>query len=330
MKLMKTSTLSTIAICGFLTLSLIHARAIPDPSNAEKIERIFQREREIDAVSDQRQAKLDRRVRPIISALIRGDYAGVDTAATQKDAEALWYIFTEAAARSIGYGDMSRLYPNRKEASAKCDELNKRIAEYVRPKLAAIPGHAKAIGDRLEMMSQEVGYWNYREGALRKLGLLGSMEAIQQIGRFLDDRRNPDEAISLHMIESSRAPPSSNLNGAAYAMVKALGDASPVQLPRSLTLTSSAIDTLQSWWKSDASKPYREWTYETGHPMPPPRPWPVAGVLPPKAPEAVVAVQKTPTVIPSQHTALKPWVLWTLAAAGISLAVLMAMRSRRH
>lgn len=327
---MKISTVYTIAIGWLLVLSSGHAHAVQDTSEDKEIELILRREREIDEERSQMEGELNRRMEPTMAALIRGDFTGVDEAAARKDADALWYVFTKAATRSIGFDEISQRYPNLQEAMAQRDALNKKIAEYARPRLAAIPGHAKMVGDRLETMSQEVGYWTRREGALRRLGLLGSMEAIQQIGRFLEDRRDPDEAASIALIQTGRSPPSSNVVGASHAMIMALGDASPVRLPKSLILSSSIIVSLQSWWKSDAAKPYREWTYETGMPMPPPQPRQAAAVMPPKAPAPVVAVPPTPAIIPTKETGIKPWMLWSLAAAGISLAVLLAMRGRRN
>ncbi len=172
-------------------------------------------------------------------------------------------------------------------------------------------------------MSQEAGYFDRREGTLRQLDLLGSMDAIQQIGRFLEDTRNPDHATAMFMINSGMSPPQRNLVGAASALILALGDAAPVQL------SDADMHTLQEWWKSDAAKRYRDWTYENGLPMPPPR-LKSDFTVQLKVPVQVVNKQALDTKVPVAEEATKPWIIWLIVAAGSSLTVLLSALGREH
>ncbi|WP_395748294.1 hypothetical protein [Prosthecobacter sp.] len=192
-----------------------------------------------------------------------GDLSPISKAVVARDVKRLWLFF-----------ELARV----KGARAFQTELNERIFELTRQGLASIPGHAVLLGDEVERLSSDPKAAQQRSSALRCLGELGSMEAIQQIARFISDPRNPAAATADH----GRLLPiglmgRANFFYACQALQQALGDKSPLRdeagrAKKSEWVEGDDFDLLPAWWKSEAAKRYREWTYDQGAPLLHPRP----------------------------------------------------------
>ena len=206
-------------------------------------------------------------------AFHRGDFSAIDAAVARKDLPLLWYIAGEAADGEIGNHHTVWRELGRVEAVVKRQlELSTEVLEYLRPRISSIPGHAKPMGDRVERLSGNLGLADVanRTGPLRIMGAVGSMECIQVLGRFLNDRRCPKERF---FDRNSGMPfPESNGEVACFAMHQALGAASPAGTQAYLLGgKNSGFQKVRDWWASDAARPYREWNHEDYEPMPPPR-----------------------------------------------------------
>lgn len=236
-------------------------------------------------------------------AFHRGDFSAIDAAVARKDLPLLWYIAGEATDREIGLHPVVWRELGPVEAMVKRQlELSSQVLEYLRPRLSSIPGHAKLMGDRVELMSGNLGLADLanRTGPLRIMGAVGSMECIQQIGRFLNDPRCPKER---YFDRNSGMPfPVSNAHAACYDLHRALGAASPLGQPAHIDTRKFGL--LRAWWDSDAARPYREWNYEDYEPMPPPRKRavslrpPAAKTLSPSASSGDSASQTLPAIWP--------------------------------
>lgn len=154
--------------------------------------RITKRVREIEREAESQKAGLERNTEVIVYALYKGEFRFPDAAAAKKDMDVLWYVLMEAKAKNIGSSEIRREHPDDRVSDPLITALNEKIASHVRLKIAAIPGHARVLGNRFERMSQDAGYFFERRKIMRCLQMVGSMEAIQQIGRFLEDKRAPD------------------------------------------------------------------------------------------------------------------------------------------
>ena len=93
------------------------------------------------------------------------------------------------------------------------------------------------------------------------------MECIQQLARFTNDTRCPEERF--HDPDSGMPAPSRNSRVACYALHRALGASSPLGQPAHIDTRKFGL--LRAWWDSEAARPYREWNHEDYEPMPPPR-----------------------------------------------------------
>ncbi|MFO1439775.1 MAG: hypothetical protein U1F81_15745 [Verrucomicrobiaceae bacterium] len=215
-------------------------------------------------------AALKAQMQELHVAFHRGDFSAIDAAVARKDLPLLWYIAGVATDREIGNHPILWKELTTVEAVVKHKlELSTQVLEYLRPRLSSIPGHAKLMGDRVELMSGTLGLADRANptGPLRIMGAVGSMECIQQIGRFLNDPRCPKER---YFDRNSGMPfPVSNAHAACYDMHRALGASSPLGQPAHIDTRKFGL--LRAWWDSDAARPYREWNYEDYEPMPPPR-----------------------------------------------------------
>lgn len=155
-----------------------------------------------------------------------------------------------------------------------------------------------------------------------ELGRLGSMEAIQQLGRFLYDERNPDGGFWPPDTEEPNSHP--NYGVAAEAIHRALGASSPFKTPWEGGPPRAA--DVQRWWESEASRPYREWNAEEYEPMPPPRRRALSSATAVKS-TAQGASPMSATTPPG--TVLPVWLMLVLCVAGIAAVTWFAARRGR-
>ncbi|MFZ2277786.1 MAG: hypothetical protein WAW39_08300 [Prosthecobacter sp.] len=277
---MKTSALLLRLICCWIFVSTFCFAGVLGLSEAEEKvgARIVTRLHEIEREAEAQEAELKKSTEVIVYALYQGEFRFLDAAAAKKDMDVLWYVLKEAKAKNIGSSEIRRDHPDDMVSAPLITALNEKIASHVRLKIAAIPGHARVLGNRFERMSQDVGYFFERRKIMRCLQMVGSMEAIQQIGRFLEDKRAPDALgvkVALERMDDYLDPPmdcmQSNASLAAHAIAGVMGEDFPVRLSQREIVGEPEISAVQTWWKSDAAKIYREWTQEAGPVMPPPR-----------------------------------------------------------
>lgn len=238
--------------------------------------RIMTRMHEIEREAEAQKAELEKNTEVIVYALYRGEFRFLDAAAAQKDMDVLWYVLMEAKAKNIGSSEIRREHPDDRVSAPLITALNDKIATHVRLKIAAIPGHARVLENRFERMSQDVGYFFERRKIMRCLQMVGSMEAIQQIGRFLEDKRAPDTLAAklafermTDYLDPAAQSQERNASLAAHAMAGVRSEDFPSRMPQGETMVEPEISAVQTWWKSNAAKPYREWTPEAGPVMPP-------------------------------------------------------------
>lgn len=264
------------------------------------------------------EAEVQKRVDGLLPSFMKGDFSAIDSAAATGDTDMLWALVEGRAVASLACTLYSRQHPS--ESLAAIHDLEKKLIEdvrnHARPLLAAIPGHAKPLGDFVDFASDRPGY-GAQQTAIRALGELGSMEAIQQIDRFLEDGRNPD--LDYYDLKSGAPYPHAAGHYAVYALHRALREQSPLSPSTAYRNERKLLD----WWKAGGAKPYREWNHDEYEPMPPLRR------------RAVPLSQLKPSPSPPQladHTAPTrlPWwqaVLIILGAA--TLAAAFGMRLRR-
>ncbi|MBL9132271.1 MAG: hypothetical protein JNG86_13795 [Verrucomicrobiaceae bacterium] len=268
----------------------------------------------------------------------RGDLAPLDKAVAAKDFLRLSFIFEETEHRRFGPPEAPQENPDvgAAERTAKAEEFNRRIRDATKERITSIPGHSDYWVKQIEEACQDPRIGHVRESALKELGELGSMEAIQHLAVYLDDNRHPEAAFR----DGKKALPKElwqsrpNYYTAAQALQQALGDDAPVRdkttqrILRGDELDGYDFETLQAWWKSDAAKPYREWKFETHEPMPPPRlrAKPLMAVQPGSAgDEAKGALLK-----PDSASGMPVWLLITICAGGIAATTLLATRKPRR
>lgn len=196
--------------------------------------------------------------------LHRGDLSPVDTAFQRRDLQDLWYFFGMAASSQYGHGRTQAEEDQLKNTftESAIEAMNGKIRAHAGSLLAQIPGHAVLLGDQIEAASNAPPGWDPKNEHARvhnmlALGRLGTPEAIQQMGRFLQDKRNPQA--SLHT-SSDAGVPMPNWFHAAYALDDALGKKSPLEgkRPASGILKDDHFKELQQWWQSEASLAYRQ------------------------------------------------------------------------
>jgi len=195
--------------------------------------------------------------------LQRGDLSPIDVAFQKHDLRELWYFYDKASAQQYAGRTQSEASELQKTLTEKDFEvLNARIKAHAGELLAQIPGHAKLLGDEIETASNAPASYGSRSEQIRihnffSLERLASPEAIQQIGRFLDDERNPNE--ELGSAGGSTGPMPNSFN-AVYALDHALGKNSPFQGKRleGGMLEPEQMRALKAWWRSDASLSYRQ------------------------------------------------------------------------
>ncbi|MBL9132009.1 MAG: hypothetical protein JNG86_12460 [Verrucomicrobiaceae bacterium] len=180
----------------------------------------------------------------------------------QRDLPELWNMFEKAFKHGFGY---ERVVGNpmvsrkRVLTEAEHEKLNDDIVSFVAQTMGKIPGHAKYQGDLVEADSTNPDRSGWRVLRLRMLGRLGTPEAVQQIGRFMFDTRNP--GVDSLLPSGDYTPPLSNSAYAYFELAHALRDKSPVRMdlgPLKYEDKMKAYDTMVAWWRSEASLPWRQ------------------------------------------------------------------------
>ncbi|MBL9184805.1 MAG: hypothetical protein JNN17_21850 [Verrucomicrobiaceae bacterium] len=205
-----------------------------------------------------------------LKAFDLGDFTLLDRLAADRNFKELFNHLLQTM--SASYGEAIYPIPLPDDPFIKSDryELNTRfgakVREQVRQRISSIPGHTNFLVEGIEESSKLLGGDRLRSSNINLLGTIGSMEAIQQLGRFLFDDRNlegpdfyPDDACGVN----PRPQPNSSL--AARSLRNSLGDAAPP--PHNML----DVQAMRAWWQEEAGRPYREWNYEDYEPMPPPR-----------------------------------------------------------
>ncbi len=188
--------------------------------------------------------------------LNKGDTSPLQDAFEKTDLARLWSIFGLASHRQFHGGrtdeELKKAGLTREQILKLNQDIRAKATEY----LSLIPGHAKYLGDKVETASDVPNNSSDREAYLELLGLLGSKEAIQQIGRFMFDERRPEHNPQIQYTDYQPPPPNKVL--AIWAMRWALKDKAPVSVDKSGIFSNTEMYKIEDWWRSDASLPYRQ------------------------------------------------------------------------
>lgn len=262
----------------------------------------------------------------IQDAFYRGDYSLLDKLAAEKNLKELFNLLSATVPVSFGqhiFQPVPLRGPSRDPDYYKPNlEFGARVGEQIKERLAAIPGHTEMLVQGIEAASNLKGGHGMRLGNIAFLGRIGSMEAIQQLGRYLSDDRNLEGYYFYGGPDSGMNPPVENSHEATVALRHALGDASPVPRVRSGVIEGFAggetVEKMRSWWQSEAGRPYREWKYEDDEPMPPPRKRPVSL----RTPSQQDPTTQPPSAPPNELRSTSIWpVILILAFAAIAAAL---------
>ena len=258
--------------------------------------------------ADERQADL-RVARERVKA---GDMNVVSEAAAAKDFSILYSIFSMATGNQMEKTEATRL------------------ADLTRQALVAIPGHAKYLADQIDTLSNLKGTSQQRQKYFLLLGRLGSPEAIQQAGRFLDDERNPEADRNLIQRDVVYRP---NNAMAWWALQNLVMD--DLDLPSEIKkqykggnfgLGMQVEAATHAWWESDKSLPYRQ------GPNAETKPPPSVKQMPSVTPHVPGTPQPPPSpksILDAEERSLKIWIVGALLVAiSASLVVLLVRRSK--
>ncbi|MFO1441414.1 MAG: hypothetical protein U1F81_24055 [Verrucomicrobiaceae bacterium] len=260
----------------------------------------------------------------VLNAFYHGDYSLLEKLAAEKNVVEL--LNQLAATFPVTYGE--HLFPPPPlQAPARVPDFYKpnkefgaRMREEIKQRLAAIPGHTELLVQGIDAASKLKGGHGMRMSYIGYLGRIGSMEAIQQLGRYLYDDRNLEGSYFYGGPDSGMNPPVSNAEAATRALHRALGDDGQTMEKR------LGVEETRLWWESEEGRPYREWKFENGNLTPPPRKGTIS--LPPPAPQDKTAPASLPTPNEARPTAIWPVIL-ILAFAALA-AVLGFTKLRRR
>lgn len=257
-------------------------------------------------------------------ALYRGDYSLLDRLAAEKNLKELFNLLSATVPVSFGqhiFQPVPLRGPSRDPDYYKPNlEFGARVREQIKERLAAIPGHTEMLVQGIDAASNLKGGHGMRLGNIGFLGAIGSMEAIQQLGRYLYDDRNLEGKYFYGGPDSGMDAPVSNAEAARVALHRALGDDGQSMEKR------LGLEETRQWWESEEGRPYREWKFETGNLRPTLRKGPIS--LPPPAPLDKTAPASPPTANEVRPTTIWP-VLVILTLAGLA-AVLGFTKLRRN
>ncbi|HYF37234.1 MAG TPA: hypothetical protein VD994_18175 [Prosthecobacter sp.] len=136
-----------------------------------------------------------------------------------------------------------------------------KIVEAAKECLISIPHHATYIGDKVEDLTLRKGDAGERQGLLMSLQRIGTPEAVAQLGRFLDDKRNPE--LEDWSPQQGIPPPEPNYMTAAWGIAQILKDKLPFEMQGGYNERRD-LPKVRAWWKSDAAEPYRRLLAESG------------------------------------------------------------------
>ena len=226
----------------------------------------------------------------MVRAASKGDLSPIYEAYRSRDLKFLWNSF------DAGFRDSIELS---KEEAAELENagsvgftISKAVADYAGRLLTQIPGHAKFIGDKVDLIADDPSRLTQvgRSTYLYHLAELGSDESIHEIGRFIDDPRGiptaEDEAQNRKAVTEKRYADTAKYGiGTAYAvdldarvmMWEARVDIPFLKDPRNRgktgpNHTQESQKEVDDWWASAASAKYRQPLDLTGQPPEEPPP----------------------------------------------------------
>jgi hypothetical protein len=204
------------------------------------------------------------------NSLRRGDWTPIHKAYTDKDLILLWQmLYRVREGDQLGFSKTDEKAGKVGLSDEAAQAYAREVRVYVHKLLTQIPGHAKVLGDEMDRHPRALAPFNARE-----LRNIGSPEAIQQLARFLDDKRGqatPEEIASIErMFEAARGTDEpigrGGPVGICYRVVPelhlALGYESPVMDLRNpvqgyVPGSEKVRERLRAWWASPASAKYR-------------------------------------------------------------------------
>jgi hypothetical protein len=136
------------------------------------------------------------------------------------------------------------------QLGAKSAELQVQIAS----RIAAIPGHAKYLGDKIDKLSGEFSTTRERGEMIYWMGHVRSKEVLEELGRLLFDSKLPEAALSIDQLDLNLSI-QANDGMAAESLHRFLGKDSP--LKEAPGLLSNGVEQMQQWWNSAAGQAYR-------------------------------------------------------------------------
>lgn len=313
---MKPPPIWQVVTLHLLVFGTLFAEDIPPPPDYAEIGRNQQALMKYDPTPSN--AKVPKSVQ---DAFYRGDYSLLDRLASDKNVNELLTILQCSVPISFGehiFQPVPLQGPSRDPNYYKPNmEFGARVREQVKTRLAAIPGHTRILVEGIEAASKLKGGHGMRLGNIRFLGRIGSMEAIQQLGRYLSDDRNLEGYYFYGGPDSGMNPPVENSYEATVALRHALGDASPIPVRYGIIegfAGGESVETMRTWWKSDAARPYREWNFDEYEPMPPPRKR-AASLKPPSLKAMHPPISTVPVSVDSNRTVAWPVVVIICLAA---------------
>jgi hypothetical protein len=197
------------------------------------------------------------------------------------------------------------------------------------PRISAIPEHAKYLADDIERRSSEAGGLQGRENDFTLLTMVGSREALAELGRFLFDDRNPERE------RAEKLPPSEvtfallpNSLMAANGIGRILGPQSPVQ-ERPGFYGPEQVRKIREWWTSLEGEAFRTGFATSRPPDEPPRMEPVQikeqrHPFPDQSPARSAA--KTPAAA-VEHKPVWPWFVCGILALVAIVAFALKRRA---
>jgi hypothetical protein len=235
--------------------------------------------------------------------LRQGDLSPIYDAYQRKDLETLWRVFFRSAVNWYirDYQSGRARADGGSISDGQWRELNLRIKFYSGRLLAQVPGHAVFLGNKIDNLTDrppfinapDISPENARDYFL-PLRMLGSVECIQQIGRFLFDQRNRlsaaevaksfplseyEECLALGGVGDLVVSPNTILASEALGWIfngREFGDNllfENLPYPESNLVELHGlfgIRVAQRWWLADASKEYRKPLREKDAPPEPP------------------------------------------------------------
>lgn len=201
------------------------------------------------------------------------------------------------------------------EETHQFDEQGPAVRAILIANIAAIPGHAKYLGDEIEQLSNQPLTGNGRDNSFTLLTAVASKEAVAELGRFLFDDRSPDKELSEKYPAADGGGyflfPNSNMSANAIGIL--LGDKSPVKTRRPGYYGGPEIKQIQEWWKSREGEAFRGVAVATPPPNIPLAPPPPRGA-------------DVPSVSVRQNTPKLPWLVG-IAALIVIVALVLKRRA---